>query len=345
VPSERHIGDVLVQGENWEEAIGYYEEASRYLGDMDEIKERIAKANMGMENWEESLKMEMELLNDAKKSKKRHDIAKHLLIIGNIHLRSGRYAEALKNYEEAREIIGSLGYREAMAVVENNIGSALLKLGRLKEAEEHIMNAIRSKDKGKQGFKAFSNLGYLYELKGDIEGAEKAYREAIKIGDDCDITPIIVRAMRLMTEYGKWGEAIAIGKSWEEKVPENERWRILNAMADAYEKGRMHEDAIKSRKKAVLLSNRPDISVSLAEDLIFAGKIEESLAILDKEEKRAVPWEHGLILRISELKGRAFSIKGDKERAAEYYMKAIRIAEDLGDTETAERLRAVLNGF
>ena len=340
------IGDVLAQNERWDEAISYYDNARAYLGDVDEIQERMAQANIGMENWEESLSMENELLEKARKSKDKHEIAKHLLIIGNIYLRSGRYKEALNRYEESKDIISKLKYREGMAVVENNIGSALIHLGRLNEAEKHIMNAIDiSKSKGRQAFTALSNLGYLYELKGNKGGAEKAYREAIKLARKGECVPILLRMLRLMVENGKWGETIATAKSWEEKVPEKDRWKILNIMADAYRKGRMYEEGIKVRKKALSHLNRTDVRLRLAEDLIFAGRMEEALEILNEEEKRVAPWEQEDMMYVFELKGRVLVLKGEKESAAENYMKAIRIAEELGDLESAERLRKVIDGL
>ncbi len=341
------VGDVLSNKGMWEEALGAYRDAQTYLGEMEEIKERVAAANMGMENWEESLRMETELLESARRRKDRHEIAKHLIRIGNIHLRSGRLEKAMERYTEALELMKSLKYREGMAVVENNIGTVYIRMGLPEKAQRHIMESLmHSRSRGKAGIRALTNLAYVYELMGNPGEAERTYREVLKMSDDPGTSiPILERLISVMLQQDKWGEAIALAKSYEMKVPEELRWRVLDMMADAYRRGRMYDEAVDARKRAISYADRAETRLNLVGDLIFAGRISEALQILEEERRRLLPWEQNTLMRLLELRGRALALKGDRKGAVESYMEAMRLAEELGEGDTLLRIEKILQSL
>jgi tetratricopeptide (TPR) repeat protein len=109
---------------------------------------------------------------DAATSRRRSGNASVFLTQGNQHLANGAHAEAIHCYQEALEV----DPRNAIAC--NNLGLALSKVGRYKEAEQQFRKAI--------GIKAtlpdpHFNLGTLLRWKGETVEAEMPLRRALKL--------------------------------------------------------------------------------------------------------------------------------------------------------------------
>ncbi len=335
-------GDSFAYEGKWEECMRYYRMAEEILGTAEEIEERVARANAEMENWGESMEIERRLLERA--MKKGDDIAsaRHRMALGNICLRSGNLKDAVKNYLEAEKILLRIRNRKGLAVIYNNLGTAYIKIGELRKAEKYLRESLKySKGKGWAGAQAVSNLGYIYEKKGENDSAEKAYREGMKFmrKDPANLIKMAGRLASLLSMDGRWREALEMLEESLGDIPEQEKWRIWNLMADVYRSEKRFEEAIKMRKKAMSGTDDPSIRISLIEDFKVAGRIEEALKLMEKEEKRVVPWDYTTKMRILMLKAEALVVGGRKKDAAEVYMELIRIAEEAGDDEFAESVR------
>lgn len=105
---------------------------------------------------------------------------------GNRHYRAGEYREAVEAYQSA------LGTRADGPVLRYNLGTALLRLGRYQEAEEHLRRALDTVDPGTRGHVHY-NLGlrFLEEARDNpdpqaaaalYEAAVEAYRQALRLG-------------------------------------------------------------------------------------------------------------------------------------------------------------------
>jgi tetratricopeptide (TPR) repeat protein len=98
--------------------------------------------------------------------------AKSLFAQGNRYIDQGAYAEAIECYEDLIRIDS----RHAAAL--NNLGAALFKLGRFKEAEARFYQALKIEP----GFPdPYSNLGNALLLKGQYADAENFLRRALKL--------------------------------------------------------------------------------------------------------------------------------------------------------------------
>lgn len=109
---------------------------------------------------------------------------------GNRHFRAGRYREAVEAYGAA------LADGEDSAVLRYNLGTALLKLGRYAEAEEHLRAALDVVEPETREW-VYYNLGhrFLEDARGQddpkatttlYDAAVEAYRQALRLqpGDE-----------------------------------------------------------------------------------------------------------------------------------------------------------------
>jgi tetratricopeptide (TPR) repeat protein len=98
--------------------------------------------------------------------------AKYLLAQGNRSIAQGAYSDAIGFYQDLIRIAP----RHVVAL--NNLGAALSKLGRPKEAEAYFYQAIRIEPDFPD---AYSNIGNALLLKGQYAAAEQFLRRALKL--------------------------------------------------------------------------------------------------------------------------------------------------------------------
>jgi|GEM_PF-3026286 len=122
-------------------------------------------------------------------------------------------------------------------------------------------------------------------MKGDIDAAERAYREVLKSSKSiAHSLKVLKRLNSLLLNRGAWKEAIEILQKALNNITDEEKWRLLDLMADAYRKGEKYEDAVAMRREALSLNRNPRVRLSLIEDLVEAGR-EEAIKLLEDEEK------------------------------------------------------------
>jgi tetratricopeptide (TPR) repeat protein len=105
-------------------------------------------------------------------SRSRSKNAKHLLEQANRAIDQGHYADAIALYEE----LTALDPRHAAGF--NNLGAALFKIGRVKEAESCFLQAIKLQPDFPD---ALSNMGTLLQVQGRYADAENFLRRAVKL--------------------------------------------------------------------------------------------------------------------------------------------------------------------
>ncbi len=98
--------------------------------------------------------------------------AKQMMAQANRCMAQGDYSEAIGLYED----LISSAPRDAVAL--NNLGAALSRLGRYKEAEEHFRRATELKPDYSE---AYSNLGTVLRWRGFFAESHDALRRAVKL--------------------------------------------------------------------------------------------------------------------------------------------------------------------
>jgi tetratricopeptide (TPR) repeat protein len=98
--------------------------------------------------------------------------AKQLLAQGNKCMAQGAYLQAADIFNDLLE----LDPHHAVAL--NNLGSALSRLSRLREAEEYFRSAVKIRP---DFVEAHTNLGLMLRLRGHFIESEKVLRQAVKI--------------------------------------------------------------------------------------------------------------------------------------------------------------------
>ncbi len=128
---------------------------------------------------------------------------------------AGRVAEGLALYERAAEGFARVGDRRREALMRSNAGWALLRLGRLDDAEAQMSAAIEaSRRVGNQVTVAACthNLGVLQRMRGDWEAAESLQHEAEAIAARRSNGRLVAAAMvervYLALARGLRGEAV-----------------------------------------------------------------------------------------------------------------------------------------
>lgn len=94
--------------------------------------------------------------------------------LGELYRREGRYEKAIAALKEALRL--KPGYGEALV----NLGTVYLNMGRLPEAERCFRRALED-EQYPTPQAAWTNLGLVRELRGDLQGAEEALLRALRL--------------------------------------------------------------------------------------------------------------------------------------------------------------------
>ena len=162
---------------------------------------------------------------------------------GDIHLRQGRYAEAIDAYEKAIE----LDPRYAKAW--NNKGLALDNLSKLDESIQVFEKAVEINPRYAE---AWYNKGAVLDDQGKYDEAIKAYNKAIELKPNY-VAAINSKGFALM-EFGKYDESIKeYDKAIEIKPRSLDAWSgkglVLNTMKKYEEAVQCYDEAVKFNPK------------------------------------------------------------------------------------------------
>lgn len=138
-------------------------------------------------DYEASIKLNLQAVDLARKTKDSTNLAKALFNTGNAYRQQGDYEHAVKYYEEGKKIFALRGDAFTKA-----LGDDMLQLlyWQMHQYKKGIKYGVRSVDglrkagsQSELGI-ALSNLGLNYSSAGQFEKAGKVYREALKIGKE-----------------------------------------------------------------------------------------------------------------------------------------------------------------
>jgi tetratricopeptide (TPR) repeat protein len=192
---------------------------------------------------------------------------------GDIHLRQGRYAEAIDAYEKAIE----LDPRYAKAW--NNKGLALDSLNKLDESVQAFEKAVEINPRYVE---AWYNKGTVLDDQGKYDEAIKAYNKAV------ELKPNYVAALNskgfALWEFGRYDEAIKeYDKAIEIKQKSVDAWCGKGLVFDAMKK---YEEAIQCYDKATKFNPKNTTSwISKGYALNEQGKFDEAIKAFEKAIK------------------------------------------------------------
>jgi tetratricopeptide (TPR) repeat protein len=108
----------------------------------------------------------------------------------NLLINFGRYDAARSDYEAAGKLYDRIGFKEGSAALENNWATTLLDSCHYEEAKDRFESARKAYEsaENQSGLAiASSNVGVALYFLGDLVGAEKYLREALRIADNSNM--------------------------------------------------------------------------------------------------------------------------------------------------------------
>jgi len=133
--------------------------------------------------------------------------------------------------------------------IENSLGSALIRKGRLDEAKKHLEESVRL---APYRWTNWKNLGIVYEEKGDYKKAQAMYQKAIKNNPN-DVAGYVAYAHLLAFHGSPDSAEVVIGDMLKRFPNESQLWTFY-ALAE-YKKGNT-EEALAAAQRSY--SIRPD---------------------------------------------------------------------------------------
>jgi tetratricopeptide (TPR) repeat protein len=136
----------------------------------------------------------------------------------------GRYEEARRYGEEARQFPATPGYEYLADAARRLLGSALLELGDLDAARGHIQEALvlaRESGASRRISMSLSLLGELHRTEGDLFAAGLCYEEALALdrergaradiaGDLCNLAATLIGRKSIDSVFPLLREALAL---------------------------------------------------------------------------------------------------------------------------------------
>ena len=171
--------------------------------------------------------------------------ARQLLAEGDAHLARGAYLEAIASYEH----LLSLHPRDPVA--HNNLGAALCKLGRYRDAEDQFRRAAQA-DAGNA--EAQCNLGTVLRWRGHVAESESYLRRALRLKPAHLDAQINLAATLFM--LGRWPEARRLLERVLKVVPRSTEALVLLGQIAAPE-GRRAEAETLFERAAQIDANAP----------------------------------------------------------------------------------------
>jgi len=185
--------EIYINNFNREGAIQMWLSAYEFSDDIDERSHFLSNA-IELEidsHWEEVEKHSNELLklSEISRSDKYRGLA--YLYLGHVTNRAGDLDAAISYLEIAEEALSSAKDFDKLAQVLNTKGAFFLWKGKNEEALEIFRESIRLCDLHNNLYMktiVMTNIGYIQMSQGDLQGSEKALKEAYEIASDAGIT-------------------------------------------------------------------------------------------------------------------------------------------------------------
>lgn len=212
----------------------------------------------------------------------------------------------------------------AIAGLCNEVGSLLISLGYLERAEHLLQEGLRLKEqhldleKSADGAELMSNLGEIYEKKGDLEAASQLYQRATRAFQLC--SPASTAAMAKATSLRRLGRLRGVQGDLAAKL---ELYSSARQVLEEAESLQTPEGAVLLNSLGAAKRQEGDLEAAL-EAYEAALKIHASLQTIDTPEGAALLSNIG-VARMKQKK---------KKKAKQAFEQALTIREKTGTLET-----------
>jgi tetratricopeptide (TPR) repeat protein len=216
----------------------------------------------------------------------------------DLYIQAGRLKDAVTEAEEmlrqnpdnldSRRILGRIYTRLIGDTQQGRVNEEMLR-----RATEQYQKITQADPKDVEGW---LTLGRLYRISSNSVESEKAYKKALEL--DADSEEALTGLAAIYSDLGDTKKSIDMLQRVTSRAP---NLRTMTALASAYEQTRDYPNAVDALKKALELDPQNSrLRRALAQDLMLADKLDESLALytqLAKEEPR----DAQLQVRMSEI--------------------------------------------
>ncbi len=342
-------------------------ELAKSIGDKDEIAE--VGHNLGTVEWYRgNYGKALEYLEDALEIRKKLDdnrgVARTATNIGIVYSSRGDPKDALTYLEQALTSFEKIGDKLNLALVYNNMGMAYFKLGKLDEALKYFEDSLelfqRVGDKGSTAT-ALNNLGLVIQEMGKLQQSMEYHERSLDIrrliGDKQGIAMSLYNLGKVYMEKSMYElasktfvDAVDICKEIGNKHLLGE---ILCDMSDLNLVMDNTKSAAENAGKALKLSN--ELGSSSLEGCsrnitgkIFVAKKDWGKAKEEFEKAKHIFEDSGEKRELATLfrdYGNMYRTKGEKERALEYYNRALNIQVELGLDKDVRVTEGLIDGL
>ena len=229
-------------------------------------------------------------------------------------LRAHEKPDELAALRLPEHVLGSEAAAAFSYVVLNESAEPLLLLGRLSELRELVLRALATGEPNTKTRAALlGTLGNIYSSRGDLDGAEKAYRESLELHTQLDCPD------QEAHDWGNLGTVYAMRGDFEKAEAMHSK-----ALEIDRQHGRSEGIVTQYMSLAIVRQQRGDLSG--AEQLLS-----EALRLAE---------ENGLSFRAADVRGnlgRVYLARGSLDKAAEMYQRALDTHRELGDEKGIAR--------
>ncbi len=281
--------------------------------------------------------------------------------LGYVYRLQGRYAEAMRYYEEALIVQRNLEDLPVYADLLNNIANVQrMQGGKLEKALISCKLALRiRRDLFKQGkisendvALSLSTLGYIYHTLGVLDEEEKAYKEAFEIysrlGDRSSIASTHNNFGRILVKKGDLNNALAAFEQ-AARIAANENpgseIESLNQRGRIFLQQEKWEEALDFFTKAEALARKYHLRFERAENLLYLAVALDYLGKSPVEQikeakriARANDYSY-LLAQAGEIQGDMFLRRHEYQSAFKHYRVSCRYMALRGSPEFDRTLR------
>jgi tetratricopeptide (TPR) repeat protein len=211
----------------------------------------------------------------------------------NLLINLNRYEEARSDYEAAGVLFKKIGFKEGSAALENNWATLLLNSCRYQEAKDKFELARQTYTamEKQDGIAAtWSNIGATLYFLGDLAGAERALKEALRISDtgnmalDKSTWLILLGDVYTAQNKAEWAELCFRGQKCYVDVPsskiKNRNSEILEGAEIDYasmlvETGRVREAERVARAQVLKAKGKDPEEEASALDVIAKALVQQ----------------------------------------------------------------------
>lgn len=257
-----------------------------------------------------------------KKQKKRAGI--QLVNLGNLHDSRGNLDSATYYNEKALEFYYGVGDALDSAIVYNNLGIVLERLGNYSKAIEYYIHAKKAFDKAaREDYMSamLVNIGNIYMLQNEPEEALTHYRQSLSLKKKV---------------HDRYGEGI-----------------VYNSLGTFYAKKKNQDSSIYYFKQSLNIKEEMQDTLGLIEAFIGLGNNygqhgEPELALQYHERAYALAKRKEIKIALASAAGelgKSHILLGNDKLAETYLLEALFLAENGGEPETQLNVYKALSGL